>query len=172
MPEATDIASRVEGVYRAIQRTRMEGVPILNPRLEVEAIGFGAYEGVWLGVLVTPWLINLMLVADDAEASLVWTPQVPGTTIPHRLPAGAFDFLVGEDADLGRYRMCSLLSPVLEIEDQAAARLFAETALAAVLDAGLAEEGEDIAEPPATVEPRQLTRRNLLTPAPRREGLA
>jgi len=52
-----------------IARTRMVGVPLLNPALQVEAVGFTlqaegegelAGAGVAVGILVTPWFMNLV----------------------------------------------------------------------------------------------------------------
>lgn len=174
MAEAADIADRVTAAFTKIHRERMHGVPILNPHLEVEVIGARFWEGRWLSVLVTPWFINLMLLpATDTEAEAeAWGKLNPGASIGHRLPAGRFDFLVGEEESLGRYQMCSLFSPVLEFEDQEAARIAAEAALAAIFDASLDEEAPDArtakeeltrqtgAEVEAHAEP--LSRRGLL----------
>ena len=40
----------------------MAGVPMLNPALRVQAVGFRHWQSHWLGVLVTPWFMNLMLL--------------------------------------------------------------------------------------------------------------
>jgi [NiFe] hydrogenase assembly HybE family chaperone len=70
--------------------------------------------------------------------------------VPRRFPAGRFDFLVGEEAGLGRYQMCSLFSPVLEFEDQEAARIAGRAALAALFDASLDDDAAKDAKPPAS----------------------
>lgn len=143
MAEAADITERLARTFTRIHSERMDGVPILNPRLAVEAIGTRAWDGHWLSALVTPWFINLMLLPATVEMSEAWSKLTPGTSIAHRFPAGCFDFLVGEEASLGRYQMCSLFSPVLEFESQDAARIAAEAALAAIFDADLNEEAPD-----------------------------
>jgi [NiFe] hydrogenase assembly HybE family chaperone len=119
----------------------MQDVPILNNRLRVACIGMRVCDDGWLAALVTPWFINLMLLPADGEAADAWRRSEIGSKSLHQFPAGRFEFIVGELADIGRYRMCSLFSPVLEFEDQAAAELTAAAALEALFDA---EHGGDI----------------------------
>jgi [NiFe] hydrogenase assembly HybE family chaperone len=151
----------------------MDGVPILNPRIEVEAIGTREWNGHWLTVLVTPWFINLMLLPQAEEQREAWRKLALGSSAAHVFPAGRFDFLVGEEEGLGRYQMCSLFSPVLEFEDHAAARIAGQAALEALFDASLdgsaAEETKAAAEdaapsangPLAATAPREVSRRGL-----------
>ena len=70
-----DPSARIEAAFRAILETRMRGLPVLNPAVEVEAVGFRAWEGHWLGMLVTPWFINLMLLPLEPER---WRPLALG----------------------------------------------------------------------------------------------
>lgn len=173
MPEAIDIATRLEEVFTKIQAERMDGVPILNPRLKVEAVGTRDWNGDWLSVLITPWFINLMLVPGKEERAAAWARLALGSSVPHQLPAGRFDFLIGEEASLGRFQMCSLFSPVLELEDQEAARLAAQAALEALFDPGLDEEKKAEHKPAAQrdvergdaaeASPRGISRRSLLS---------
>lgn len=134
MADAETAAARLECCFEAIRRERMHDVPILNPALEVRALGSRRFGACWLSVLVTPWFINVMLLpAEDAEADR-WAALKIGESVKHVLPAGRFAFIVGEEAGLGRFQMCSLFSPVLEFEDQAAALAAAEAALAALFE--------------------------------------
>ena len=55
----------LEQVFAHIAATRMQGVPVQNPALRVQAVGFAPQAdpdgGEWLlGVLVTPWFMNLV----------------------------------------------------------------------------------------------------------------
>jgi [NiFe] hydrogenase assembly HybE family chaperone len=143
MPEAdksAEISDRLAAAFAKIHAERMDGVPILNPRLKVEVIETRAWNGRWLSVLVTPWFINLMLLAQTEEETQAWQNLELGAKVLHSFPAGRFDFIVGEETGLGRYQMCSLFSPVLEFEDQEAARETARAALEAIFDASLDEE--------------------------------
>ena len=147
--EARATAEVFEAVFGAVAATRMRGVPILNPRLDVAAVGFQPMvlggQPAHLGVLVTPWFLNIVARAADPAADGVTQGWTVMAEVEHALPAGRFPFLVCEEDGLGRFAMCSLFSPVTEFEDQAAALATAEAALAALLDADTDEApAEDV----------------------------
>lgn len=121
---------RLEQVFRRIEAERMAHVPILNRDLKVEAVGFQDWQGHWLGILITPWFMNLMLLPGHKSD---WLNLPAGKSRIWGLPAGEYEFIAGFEADLGEYHSCSLFSPVLEFVDQEAARLTAQAALAAIL---------------------------------------
>lgn len=182
MRDAGDIARDLETAFARVHNERMDGIPILNPRLHVEAIGTRPWGGHWLSVLITPWFINLMLLPqDDAEAP-VWGSLTTGEKILQRFPAGRFEFIAGEESGLGRYLMCSLFSPVLEFENQEAARIAAAASLEALFDAEIdsTSEGEAKAEnsepaastppgPRASNSPLEMSRRALFIGGARSE---
>lgn len=122
-----DPAASLLAAFRRIHRERMQGLPILNPRLQVAVQEGGVSGDHWIGVLLTPWCMSLTaLPAGDPTSD--WTP---GTTRTLAFPAGRFDLLVASEPDLGPYATCSLFSPMGDFADQ-------ETALAtarAVLEA-------------------------------------
>ena len=125
-----DPSPRLTAAYRTIAQ-RMEGLNFVNPAIEVEAVGFAPWESHWLGVMVTPWFINLMMLPRDAAG---WTSLPQGKTLRYRFPAGDYDFISSRNETVGEYQMCSLISPLLEIADHATARQVAELARAALLD--------------------------------------
>ena len=133
--------------YRAIYQERMRTLPIVNPRLEVEAVGFEQWEDKDLGVLITPWFMNLVLLPDSER--LVDLPQ--GERVECRFPSGPCELTVYHDEDLGSYLAAVLFRTVADFPDQDIARAVAEEALAQVL----AEPGEEAAE--------TVSRRGLLT---------
>ncbi|AGK57344.1 rubredoxin [Hyphomicrobium denitrificans 1NES1] len=163
MPEAAGnaqhISGRLEDAFRRIEAERMNGVPILNPRLNVEAIGERQWNGLRCLVLVTPWFINLMLFPMTQEQGEAWSKLAMGSSVSYRFPAGRFDFLVGDEDGLGRYQMCSLFSPVLEFESHEAAQIAARAALDAIFDAGLDGSSGDEKE------------KGVAVPTPSRRGL-
>ena len=110
---------------------RMRGLGFVNPELRVQAVGFEPWEDHWLGVLVTPWSINLMLLPRDRT---LWRPVRPGDKQRYAFPAGDYDFIDAIDPLVGEYRMCSLFSPALDFQDHDAAVLVATLALSALLD--------------------------------------
>lgn len=126
----------LEQVFENIQRKRMSGVPILNQELKVEAVGFISCEFGCLGVLITPWFMNLMLLPHDGDD---WNNLALGSTNGLALPSGNYDFIVGEEESIGRYQSCSLFSPMFEFADQEAASATAEAVMSALMD----EENRD-----------------------------
>lgn len=129
-------AARLESAFRAIAADRMRGLPVVNEALEVEAVGFSPWGAYWLGVLVTPWSMNLMLLPGEPAR---WASLPLGKKVAYRFPAGVYDFVSGRDAAVGEYQACSLFSPMFEFADHAAARLTAQAALAALFDAAHAD---------------------------------
>ncbi|MCF6217655.1 MAG: [NiFe]-hydrogenase assembly chaperone HybE [Gammaproteobacteria bacterium] len=125
------LEKRLESVFTAIQHERMQGVPILNPRLEVCAVGFIEWQDDYLGILITPWFMNLMRLPQQAGE---WPEMAVGSKLNHTLPSGTYEFIVGKEAQIGDYQMCSLFSPVFEFENQEAAIATAEAALESVMD--------------------------------------
>ena len=125
-----DPSPRLIAAYRTIAQ-RMDGLNFVNAAIEVEAVGFAPWESHWLGVMVTPWCINLMLLPRDASA---WNSLPQGEKLCYRFPAGDYDFISSRDETVGEYQMCSLVSPVLEIPDHATACEVATLARAALLD--------------------------------------
>jgi [NiFe] hydrogenase assembly HybE family chaperone len=140
-----DPSARLQCAFQAIADTRMRDIPILNPRLSVEALGFCRWQHYWIGILITPWFMNILcLPGDDRD----WEPLASGTTCTLELPSGSYGFLAASEAQLGPYLSCSLFSPVLQFTDMAQAREVATAALDALLktpdspaEAALAPEG-------------------------------
>ena len=133
-----DPSSSLVHSFRLVAK-RMRGLTIVNPALDVEAIAFAPWEGHWLGVLVTPWFMNLILAPRDDAA---WTRVKPGKKRTYQFPAGAYDFIGARDDLAGEYQMCSLFSPLLHFDDQETARLVAGLAREALFDAVNAEHAE------------------------------
>jgi [NiFe] hydrogenase assembly HybE family chaperone len=123
---ATSPATTLEAVFRDIERTRMAGLPILHPALAVEAVGFEPLHGHWLGVLITPWFMNAMIV-PGAQAD--WLSVAEGAWVDWRLPVGDLRFYCMVEPGLGEVHAHSLYSPVTRFADPAAARAEAQRCL-------------------------------------------
>lgn len=118
--------------FGRVQRERMVGLPLLNPVLQVEAVGFewGAQEDpaacpVAEGVLITPWFMSLVRLP-----ALVLAPgnQVTRSTV-RCFGQDRFDFIGAHDVSVGYHETCALFSPMFGFSHQAHAR---ETALASL----------------------------------------
>jgi [NiFe] hydrogenase assembly HybE family chaperone len=124
--------------YRLIYEERMRDLPIVNPRLEVEAVGFDRWEDQDLGVLITPWFMNLVLL-PDAEA---FGDRLQGDLIDCEFPSGNCELTVCHDEQLGTYLAAVLFRTVVDFPDQETARAIAEDALANILVAPDPEAGD------------------------------
>ncbi|MDO5530916.1 [NiFe]-hydrogenase assembly chaperone HybE [Sutterella sp.] len=127
--------------FREIERTRMAGLPVLNPKVEVRPAGFRRWGNDWIGVMTTPWAILAVYVCGSREG---WVDVPPGRSRLIELPAGDFPFVSMADPLLGRFLLLSLKSPVLDIADQETADAFAATCFDAMLKAtSIPEDDED-----------------------------
>jgi len=130
---AETIGERLAALYRDIDATAMRGEPICNDALEVEAIGFREFTGYLLGVVTTPWFLNLIVAEScDSEA-----PRLPSGALRLHFPAGAVDFAVRDMEGFGRLASCALISPMFDFPDQETARAAACAALAALFEPNL-----------------------------------
>jgi [NiFe] hydrogenase assembly HybE family chaperone len=117
--------------YRQVQFGRMQGIPILNAALCVEAVGFEwttAGEGaaqVGEGVLVTPWFMSLVRLplAVEPHGGRV------GRKAVHAFGSESFEFIGAHDPAIGFHETCALFSPMGGFASQDQAR---ETALASL----------------------------------------
>jgi len=115
--------------FTHIGETGMRDLPIYNKNLQVEAVGFQSTDKGWLGVLITPWFINVILLPEQKSAATL--PL--GEKVTHELVSGEHVFSVGEDEELGHYDFLTLASPNLNYKSQKAACTAAEKALAKLL---------------------------------------
>ncbi|MET0072089.1 MAG: [NiFe]-hydrogenase assembly chaperone HybE [Candidatus Thiodiazotropha sp.] len=187
MTELETLTRQIESVFKQIENEQMQDIPLLNPALQVQTVGFQTYEGRSVGVIITPWMMSLMLFPADNED---WSEMELGHKQPHRFPANRYKFMVNEVEGIGRCQTHSLYSPMHEFVNQehalAAARSFMQTLMVEVdepdedpydeellgrilrgeegIETGvdgfaLAEEGSEAA---ATDRDRLITRRELL----------
>ena len=115
-------SARLREVFSRIQAERMADVPLLNPALTVERVGFRLWQDSWRGVLITPWSMNLLALAGVTPFAPLGAHAVDSLT----LPDGAVDFHGAFEPALGHYRQASLFSPMWQFAHQDAARATAE----------------------------------------------
>lgn len=123
---SADPSAALEAAFRRIERERMMGLPLLNTALKVQAVGFGRWQQHWLGALVTPWFLNLVLVPGDAAT---WQRAGEAQRVFHHFGAGDFAFLGNHESEVGEFQSCSLVSPMGQFADQASACATARAAL-------------------------------------------
>ncbi|WP_413285350.1 [NiFe]-hydrogenase assembly chaperone HybE [Vibrio sp. MA40-2] len=108
----------LESVFEHINTHQMADLPFNNKKLTVKAVGFSLYENDWLGVLLTPWMLSILLIPGPNR---VWQAQTVGNKVGLCLPAGNFSFTYGSHKQLGTYLACSVMSPLQNITSQVSA---------------------------------------------------
>ncbi len=122
----------VEQAFFRIAREQMADVPILNPALVVEAVDFQRWQGHWLGIVIAPWCMSILLLPGSSEN---WVPVGQNKRRFVRFPAGDFAFLGGLEAELGEYQSCSLFSPMDKFSNQTEATQTARASLIGLVSA-------------------------------------
>jgi [NiFe] hydrogenase assembly HybE family chaperone len=138
------LARSLEDVMRGKALDGMMALPISNPRLRVEAVGFHVWRGARLGVLITPW-----------SMLLIWSPPAPpdppwpeGLEVEVAFPSGAYDLMPATFGSVGPLLMLPLFSPMDDFDGPDAARAAAKAALLEIMTP----------PPPRVVDRRALLR--------------
>ncbi len=163
----------LEQVFGKIQREQMQDIPILNDKIRVQAVGFRYHEGRLLGVIITPWMMNLMLLpaADDD-----WQAWQPGHKEVFEFPSKPCQFMLNEFDRVGKCQTRSVYSPMNSFacheQAVAAAQQYLEQLLTAteLTEETVADEqllarilrGENEQETASARAGQQITRRDLL----------
>jgi len=145
MIEMTDTIVKMVQQFETIYLEHMQDLPVINKALQVEAVGFRDYHGDQLGVLITPWFMNLILLPEVDN----WSNSPQGDTSSIDFPSGRIEFAVSHDKVLGTYLSAVAFRGVVELADQATARKLALEVLS------------DLMKPPRNE--RTISRRDLLT---------
>jgi [NiFe] hydrogenase assembly HybE family chaperone len=114
----SDVVAALVAHFESVYRLHMQGLPIVNARLQVEAVGFRVYDGDQLGVLITPWFMNLILLPAGDD----WSGCQQGSTERIEFPSGPIEFTVARDDELGCYLTAVLFRSVSDVPDQDTAR--------------------------------------------------
>ena len=118
MTEMKDTVTALVRHFETIYRQHMQDLPIVNRCLQVEAVGFQNYDGDALGVLITPWFMNLVLLPNDAHLSNC----SQGSKSIVEFPSGAIEFTGCQDDTLGYFQTALLFRSVGDLPDQEMAR--------------------------------------------------
>ncbi len=157
LPASTaDWVAKLVDSHVATARTRMAGLAICHPGLQVQAVGFQLWaqdederplQGL-LGVLMTPWFMNLVWRADEATSG--WSALPVGHSRTLNLGAQALPFIGAHEPTLGAYASCSLISPMFQFADQAAAVATAQAVVDTLVNEALAAQARRQAAHEAT----------------------
>lgn len=122
---------------------RMRSLAVYNHELRVAVPAIGRCAHGVLAVVTTPWCMNLLLFADDADRLR------EGSEREHALPSGTYAFTAAYLGGVGRFESCSLFSPMDNFADQEAAVAVAREAMKLALTAPDAREGTQAVEDPS-----------------------
>jgi [NiFe] hydrogenase assembly HybE family chaperone len=156
--------AELEAAFREIHLGRMRGIPIVNEALGVKAVGFHRTPDALLGVLVTPWFMNLIAAPLPGED---WSALVSGEKKRLAFPSGVYEFTAmqrgsdgsGPGSGLPPYLACSLFSPMFEFATMLQATETAAAALRGLMDPSL--DPNRPADTRAPEPERELSRREL-----------
>lgn len=124
-------APAVERWFEHLLAERMHGLPFLNPALSVQALDFHRLDGDWLGGLITPWSVQLMLVPGGGS---LWVDTSPGERSMVALPVGRLAFIADEgDRGLPAFQYLPLVNATTALADDDEARAFVRDALVTAL---------------------------------------
>ncbi len=146
--------------YRRIAAERMAGIPFANQRLDVDGVGFRDVDGRSVGVLITPWCMNLVVLEPEADDTAEEEASEKRTI---RFPAGEFQFVRSRIDQVPAHHALALFTSVEDFPDMATARAVAADILRRILEpdtrdapADRSQAGED------ALAGRPLSRRTLL----------
>ena len=147
--------------YRDKVQPRMCGLPMYNTALRVEAVGFEIHEGRPCGVLVTPWCMNLIVLAGADDD---WSGLAGGQPVKVSFPAGDYYFTLSVPEGIDTHLSLPLFTTVQDISDQDTACEIAAEVLRRLYQTTAAQVQAD---PVATEldnggSQRPLSRRDLL----------
>lgn len=142
----------LESAFNRVAQNEMYDLPFIRAGIPVKASGFTLYEQQWIGCLLTPWTLSLLVLPGPGQD---WSTRTPGERLALALPCGNVTFLLseiaGENGDVRQYLSCSLMSPL-------------DTALTEAQAITLAQQSARMALSLPVVDadaPRNLSRRSL-----------
>lgn len=137
------LSAKLVAEFREIWHAKMRDLPMVNKLLSVEAVGFRMVDGRPLGVLISPWFMNLIqLPAEDEE----WSNLVPGAKELIAFPSGEYEFIHNTRDMIGGYKACSLFSPMGDFSTQMQAQEVARAVMVALFDEGNRAETDRAAD--------------------------
>ena len=186
--------SRVDTLHNHFNSVaqRMADLPMYNAALEVACVGFQPYAEREIGVLVTPWCMNLTLFPAESDDWFEWGETEIGDKQMIALPSGQYEGIFGWSELTGGFMSCSLFSPMFEFSEQAVALETAEEVMKALFDRAneaptdrqqalreqkaeqeeVKKQQEAEALKAAAPKPKKLSRRGFLTGGFARNGEA
>ncbi|ASN86552.1 hydrogenase-2 assembly chaperone [Pectobacterium versatile] len=102
-------ATQLEAAFQAVAESNMQHLPFFQPQIPVRACGFQLFEHQWVGCMLTPWMLSLLVLPGPDQ---VWQQRTVGEKLALILPCGNIRFTVGDINGCGQYLAASLMSPL------------------------------------------------------------
>ncbi|WP_413724269.1 [NiFe]-hydrogenase assembly chaperone HybE [Sodalis sp. RH16] len=83
----------LERLFSRIAAGEMRTLPFYRPQIPVRACGFQRYEQQWIGALLTPWMLSLLVLPGPGQ---LWPRRPEGSRLALALPCGNITFTLGE----------------------------------------------------------------------------
>ncbi len=112
------LTDKIRQTFENIYQQRMADVPVCNNKIKVSILDLQYWNDNILGILITPWFMNLMLLPVDSDN---WDEKNELETEIHIFPSGKYQFITAFEEDIGKYQSCSIFSPMFEFSDNNAA---------------------------------------------------
>ncbi|MDD9730507.1 [NiFe]-hydrogenase assembly chaperone HybE [Mameliella sp. AT18] len=138
-----ELTARLVAEFREIWHAKMRDVPMVNKLLSVEAVGFRMIDGRPLGVLISPWFMNLVQLPGEGED---WSGLTAGAKELIAFPSGEYEFIHNTRDMIGGYKACSLFSPMGDFSSQMQAQEVARAVMVALFDEGNRAETDRAAD--------------------------
>ena len=171
--EIAKVTDRLVADFKEVWHSTMRDVPLVNKALRVEAVGFRRHEGRILGVLVSPWFMNLIVLPDGQD----WSGLIAGEKEVIGFPSGEYEFLHNTREMTGGYKACSLFSPMGDFKRQKDATDVARAVMEALFDTAHRADTDRAADIRAAREAElapvedQVAETNTVDPVPTRRAV-
>jgi [NiFe] hydrogenase assembly HybE family chaperone len=118
MNDSSDDVAALLRHFEKIERQHMRGLPIVNSKLHVEAIGARRFGEHKVLVLISPWFMNLVLLPGNDD----WNRFAQGDSCNIEMPAEKMEFTVCHDDGVGTFLTAIMFRTVCDFPDQETAR--------------------------------------------------
>lgn len=100
----------VQQAFEKVAQTEdMLALPFYHRDIQVKSIDFQLFEEQWIGVVLTPWMMNIVILPGPTQ---IWPQRQIGDKLGLQFPRGKVLFIVGEMDEIGQYLSCSVKSPL------------------------------------------------------------
>lgn len=101
--------AELETAFSNVLQNAMLDLSFIHPDMPICACGLQLFEGQWVGVMLTPWMMSAVILPGPDQ---VWPARGVGERLGLKLPFADLTFTVGRVDGLPQYLASSLMSPL------------------------------------------------------------